>query len=236
MNLNSTPQNANLIISRAIYSKARILSVNRFICSAIILTLLFLSGCSTLTNKNNNQDKSTKTYLSSAERTHSLKQISQWQVLGKIAFIDKKERSSANISWKVDKNSATQKLNLTSYLGINVLQLTSKNNLHAITFDGKTYYDNDLQALIYSLTGFTLPIVALDSWMKGLPHQKSDVINYNETTQLPTSLISTYNQSLWQVTYTKYKKFNQHYLATKLSVKKDDLVIKLSINQWKLID
>jgi outer membrane lipoprotein LolB len=206
--------------------------VRRSFYFSIILSLLFVSGCATL-----NDDTKPTTYKSIAERSLSLKNINQWQVRGKIAFIEKEHKSrSANLYWKVDKKKTTQELNLTSYLGINVLQLTSKENLHAITFDGKTYYDNDLQSLIYSLTGFTLPIVALDSWLKGLPHQASDIISYNDATKLPLSLTSTYNQSLWQVNYDKYKQFDQHYLATKLSIKKDNLVIKLSINQWKIFD
>jgi outer membrane lipoprotein LolB len=212
------------------------MTINSIALSSIAFLLFLLSGCSTLTHKNSTADKGTLHNQSATERARQLENISQWQVRGKIAFIENKERNSANLSWKVNKGNATQQLNLTSYLGINVLKLTSEENLHTITFDGKNYYDSDLQLLIYSLTGLTLPVVALDAWLKGLPHQESDIINYNETTQLPLSLTSSYNQSLWQVKYDKYKQFGQHYLATKLSIRKSNLLIKLSINQWKIID
>ena len=228
----------NIVFSRTNFSlfKNRTLrTTHGFICCGIILSLHFLSGCSILPHVDGVKDKKVKNNIDAGQRALALTRLAQWQIQGKIAFIEKKERNSANISWAVDKKNATQRLHLTSYLGINVLQLMSKDNLHTITFDGKTYSGNDLQGLIYSLTGFTFPVVALESWLIGLPYQQGDIIDYNEATALPMTLTSNYNDNLWQINYAKYKQFNQHLLATKLSIKQGDLVIKVSINQWNLL-
>ncbi|GAA0816444.1 lipoprotein insertase outer membrane protein LolB [Colwellia asteriadis] len=218
--------------SLATLQRSHSLIRNSFLLPALLL--LSLSGCSTLTDKSEPSSQATSVYNSATDRTLLLTQVTQWQISGKIAFIEKDERNSATLSWQVNEDNRTQALNLTSYLGINVLQLTSKEGLHALTFDGKTYYDTNLQLLIYSLTGLTLPIVALNSWVKGLPYQENDIINYDNATQLPSKLTSTYDQSLWEISYGSYKKFGNHLLATKLTIIKGDLLIKLSIKDWQL--
>ena len=152
----------------------------------------------------------------------------------KIAFIEKKSRSSATLSWQVDENKSTQKLNLTTYLGINVLQLDSNANSHKIQVDGKTYQGHNLEVLIHSITGLTLPTQALTFWLKGIPYQEDDSIHYQKTTQLPLTLSSYYNNELWQVSYANYQQIDSYSLATKFSIKKDDLLIKIVVNDWSI--
>jgi len=205
--------------------------MNHFIKFTLFLLLsctFLLSGCSTTSTKLS----PVLTKQKPQHRIAQLSQLQQWKVQGKIAFLERKQRNSATLSWKVDEKSKTQQLNLTSYLGINVLQLDSNNNSHKIQVDGKTYQDRNLEALIYSLTGFTLPTKALSFWLKGIPYQDSDNVIYQENTRLPQSLTSYYNNQLWQINYSNYKQIDDYSLPTKLSIKKDDLTIKIAINEW----
>ena len=194
------------------------------------LFALALSGCSTI------PDKSSSIIIEQTpeQRITKLEQLQQWKVKGKIAFIEKESRNSATLSWKVNENQNSQLLNLTSYLGINVLQLESSDNNHNIQVDGKTYHGRDLETLIYSITGLTLPTKALTFWLKGMPYKDDDTINYHESTQLPLTLSSYYNNELWQVSYAKYQQINGYSLATKFSIRKDDLLIKIVINDWAI--
>jgi len=192
------------------------------------LFTLILSGCSTMPSK----DSQTLIKQTPQQRITKLQQLQQWKVKGKIAFIEKKSRNSATLSWQVDESQNTQLLNLTSYLGINVLQLDSSDNNHKIQVDGKTYHGRNLETLIYSITGLTLPTKALTFWLKGMPFHEDDKINYQETTQLPLTLSSYYNNELWQVSYAKYQQINGYSLATKFSIRKDDLLIKIVVNDW----
>ena len=154
---------------------------------------LVLSGCSTLPDKTDKAHKnSPNTNLSTQERIQQLKSITQWEVKSKIAFIEKDKRNSFTLFWQVDEQSKQQKLNLTSYLGINVLKLRSNESTHELTVDGNTYNSNDLPSLIYNLTGMTLPVDALNLWLKGLPYQPSDIISYHQETRLPSTLANTY--------------------------------------------
>jgi outer membrane lipoprotein LolB len=195
-----------------------------FLCTAL------LSGCSSTPHNGG------KALIKQEpeQRVAQIAQLQQWKVQGKIAFFKGKERDSATLTWQVNDNTKTQQLNLTSYLGISVLQLESNNNIHQVQVDGETYQGSDLEALIHSLTGFTLPAKALSFWLKGVPYQDSDAIIYQEKTRLPMSLTSYYNNQMWQVKYSSYQQIDNYSLATKFSIKKDDLLIKIAINEWSV--
>ncbi|PKG85771.1 outer membrane lipoprotein LolB [Colwellia sp. 75C3] len=195
---------------------------------SLALFTLVLSGCSTLPNKEPQQ----LIQQTSQQRITTLQQLNQWKITGKIAFFEKKSRNSATLNWQVDEENKTQQLNLTTYLGINVLQLESHSNNHNIQVDGKTYHGKNLETLIHSITGLTLPTQALTFWLKGIPYQESDNISYQKTTQLPQTLSSHYNNELWQVSYANYQQIDGYSLATKFSIRKDDLLIKIVVNEW----
>ena len=196
----------------------------------LALSTLTISGCVTLPNK----EPQPLIQQTSQQRITTLEQLSQWKITGKIAFLEKDSRNSATLNWQVDEENETQQLNLTTYLGINVLQLESNANNHNIQVDGKTYHGKNLETLVHSITGLTLPTQALTFWLKGIAYQESDNISYQKTTQLPQTLTSYYNNELWQVSYAKYQQIDGYSLATKFSIKKDDLVIKIAIHKWSI--
>lgn len=197
--------------------------------SFLVLMTFLLSGCTSSPKKQVPLIKQ-----STQERLANLQQLTQWRINGKIAFIETNKRNSATLSWRVNELDETQKLSLTSYLGINVLQLESNKNQHTLQVDGKTYQESNLDMLIYSLTGLTLPTKALSYWLKAIPYQATDVITYQESTKLPDTLSSYYNNELWQVRYSNYQQIGDYSLAKKLSIQKGDLLIKIAINTWAL--
>lgn len=192
---------------------------------------LFISGCSSVSNTT--KQKLTKQTIE--QRSAQLKQLDNWKIKGKIAFIEKDSRHSASLSWLMNEKEKKQQLHLTSYLGINVLQLDSNGNEHTIQFDGETYKGKNLDQLILGISGLTLPTQALSFWLKGIAFTEDDSMNYHEKTNLPTSLISHYNNENWQVNYSNYKQVDNFQLATKFSIKKDDLLIKIVINNWDVV-
>ena len=200
-----------------------------------------LSGCAT---KPTIAEADKIQSLSTEQRTAQLQQNKHWKIQGKIAFIQQshkgknaqEKRESASISWQVDDEQENQTLNLTSYLGINVLHLSSKQGQHLIKVDGEEYTSDNLPQLIYRLTGLTLPTEALSFWLKGLAFQSADKITFNTTTQLPLSLTSFYHNTQWQISYDNYRTFQHLPMATKFTIKKDNLIIKIAIKKWSFTD
>lgn len=171
------------------------------------------------------------TIVNNKDRNEQLLALTQWKVEGKIAFLQKNKRDSANLQWSVDQKQATQSLNMSTYLGINVLKLEQNQHESIIEVDGETYQSDDLDSLIWQLTGFTLPTNALHYWIKGIAYLPTDSIEYNAN-GLPYRMLSQYDNVDWQVNYQAYQTVNSITLPQKVTIKQDELTIKLMINHW----
>mgnify|MGYP000017612403 CR=1 FL=1 len=201
--------------------------------SLFLVITFFLSGCATKNEINIESDSNNLTF---EQRKNILLTKKEWQIKGKIAFYqrinEQDKRESASLNWQVNELKKTQELNLTSFLGINVLHLKSNQKEHLIKVDGKEYKDENLSKLIHSLTGLHLPTQALVYWLKGLPYNINDSFILDEIKQLPTSLISHYDNSEWTIEYDNYKQFDNIAMATNFLIVKDNLKIKVSIKNW----
>ena len=69
--------------------------------------------------------------------------------------------------------------------GIKILELKREKSNFTVEVDGEHYQTQDLDNLIYRLTGLNLPTRAMNSWLKGIAYLPSDKIIYNEQNQLP---------------------------------------------------
>lgn len=203
----------------------------------ILSACLLLSGCA---NRIIDSPEISNSSITQEQRTARLLAKKHWNIRGKIAFIqqleEKDKRESASLIWQVNEKLVTQELNLTSYLGINVLHLKSNKQEHTIKVDGKEYRGSDLTYLIYSLTGLTIPTQALTFWLKSLPYNKSDNIQFDQTSQLPTQIASQLHGDIWQIHYDNYRWFDDVQLATKFTIMKEGLEIKVAIKNWRFID
>jgi outer membrane lipoprotein LolB len=205
--------------------------LKQLLCLSLFLSLL--SGCASNTPSTHQQ---TMTAATIEQRAQQLAQLTHWAVKGKIAFIEQKKRQSASLFWQVNQQDKRhyQRIDLTTFLGINILHVKSINNEHIIEVDGNTYQSRNLTALIYRLTGITLPTDALTYWLKGLPYSDNDQLQYAKQSPLPTKLISHYYQQTWQIDYEKYQLFQGYQLPTKITIKQNKLTIKIRIDDWSI--
>lgn len=191
--------------------------------------LLLLSGCSSL---NESQHEQITKHQDRTERNEKLSQLTNWKINGKMAIISPDERQSATLNWHYQGDKKRQTLNLTTVLGIQVFNLESVNNMHVIEVDGERYQSPDLNELLSSLTGFSLPTQAMTFWLKGLPYLTSDNVIYNKSTQLPNMLTSYHDEKEWQIKYSGYQQVQEYQLATQFTIKQDTLTIKINVHQW----
>jgi outer membrane lipoprotein LolB len=197
-----------------------------------LLGLIFLLyGCASHKSIEQSQPS---LHMTKEARLEKLQRIQQWQIKGKIAFLQKNKRESASLFWQYNQHTAQQTLNLTTYLGINVLTLNTDNGNHRVEIDGESYQSDNLEQLIYSLTGLILPTKALHYWLKGQVYSAADTISYDKKSQLPNKLTSYYQGNTWQISYKKYQLVDDVTLAHQITIKQNDLTIKIVINQWKL--
>lgn len=196
----------------------------------ILFLISILSACTSINDipvgdKQQNQDIEARNKQVSALNT--------WTIAGKIAFISEQKRQSATLHWQKNGLEQTESLNLSTLFGIQVLSLKQQHNNVTLEVDGQTYDTQNLDELIYTLTGLNLPTRAMSHWLKGLAYLPSDKVVYHDTTQLPQSLTSSYNDKVWQVKYSKYHHIEQFQLAKQLTITQGDLRIKIVIHSWK---
>jgi outer membrane lipoprotein LolB len=197
----------------------------------ILFFVVILAACSSI---NDRPVAELKAQQSVDSRNKQLTQLNHWTIAGKIAFINNQERQSATLHWQKNDSEKTESLNLSTVFGIKVLELTQQQDNFTLEVDGEHYKTQDLDYLIYSITGLNLPTRAMSHWLKGVAFLPTDKITYHKTTQLPETLISSYNNKKWQIKYSKYHHIDRYQLAKQLTITQGDLRIKIVIHSWKV--
>lgn len=203
-------------------------------CLLILLVMVLLNGCA---SRNLAPVDDHILAQDITERNQQVAKLSNWKINGQIAFIGANKRDSAAINWQVGRdvqNNTSQRLDLTSTFGINILHLASSNNRHTLEVDGKQYQTDDLNALITSLTGLTLPTEAMSYWLKGIAYQPQDRLEYDAVTQLPSQLVSNFADRTWLLRYNNYQLIGLNRLPSNVTISQDDLTIKIKIHKWTL--
>lgn len=166
------------------------------------------------------------------QRANEIIKLNNWTIKGKIAFISPEEKQSANIYWQQKDDDII--LKLTTFLGVNVLSLTSNNNIYTLKSDGKTWHDDNIENLLRQVSGINLPVQALSFWIKGLKASNDDMISYSTTTDLPEQLQAYVDGKYWHIDYKRYQLIDNYRLAKSFTIKQNQLTIKLLINTWDL--
>jgi len=198
-----------------------------------LITLFFigiLGACSSINDipvENNYTSQNIET------RNKQLSQLNSWTIAGKIAFINSQKRQSATLHWQKNNSEKTELLNLSTF-GIKMLELSQQQDNFTLEVDGQHYQTQDLDHLIYALTGLNLPTRAMNHWLKGLAFLPTDKVIYHAKTQLPESLTSRYNKKKWLIKYSKYHHIGPFQLAKQLTIIQNDLRIKIIIHSWKI--
>lgn len=188
-----------------------------FLCILIIL----LAGCA---NKSNFK---TGTYNNWKEK---LAAQQTWQVKGKLAFISPKERQSANLTWQ--QSAIKNHLVLTTFIGTRILSLQQTINGAELTYNGQTYTDSNASALLYRLTGFTLPVNNADNWLKGTIADTT--FNTDPFGRAQTVLWFDNNGKQWVIEYTDFIQQSGYWLPQKLNLSHQQIKIKIHLYDWQL--
>ena len=152
-----------------------------------------------------------------------------WQVEGKLAFISPEERQSANLNWQQTTNS--NNLILTTFIGTRILSLKQTANGAELEFDGDEYFDTNAAELLKRLTGFTLPVDNADNWLKGTIDDQSLVVD--ELGRAKQVLWFDNTGKKWQIDYGAYVQNAGYWLPTKLTLKHQQIKIKIQLYDWQ---
>jgi len=192
----------------------------------LLLPFLF-TGCAQLPDTALKQNPSWETHQ------HKLDLLTHWTLSGKLAVITPEKRNSVNIHWQ--QSDQDFKVNLTTFLGLSVLDIQKKSGkTEIVDNDGKRYVSDDSSRLINQLSGMDIPIEHLQQWIKGNPTEATYQLDQY---QLVSSLLGG-NQSsgVWAINYSDYRTINNTNLPHKLQLTRGNLRLKFSISKWEIED
>lgn len=196
----------------------------RFIKSyyfAIATALLLLSGCSTLPTQEYQPIEVTNT-----------QEANNWELQGKIAFKSSTDKFSTNLYWF--HHLQGNELRLTTPLGTNVLTLKNIQGLATLEVEGKTYHDNDAQALLEGISGITIPFSDIPLWLTGRVGKNDKVISYDSLGQIK-QFSSPDAQSDWKVSFINWQQQSGTLVPRQLKIERDDIQIKIQTNLWQAL-
>ncbi|MFT6984615.1 MAG: outer membrane lipoprotein LolB [Psychromonas sp.] len=187
----------------------------------LLLFTLGLVGCAQIP---------TAQHVNWQTQQQQLENLNEWTLTGKLAYFTSELRFSRNLFWQ--QSGEEFQITLTNFLGLTTLDVIKDQSGTKIIFDGKTYYGNDPEILIEKLSGFVIPIAALQQWIKGNPNHASYQLDGNN--QVISLSSSDPHNVQWTVDYGDYKAIQGINLPHKLQLKQQDLRIKFSISKWQI--
>ncbi|KPN76976.1 lipoprotein insertase outer membrane protein LolB [Shewanella xiamenensis] len=193
------------------------------IFSCIALSgLLFLGGCETLPPMT---DLSPITVDNAA-------QAKAWELQGKLAIRTPEDKLSANLYWR--HSEERDELTLTTMLGTTVLTLEATPHSAHLHIDGKDFRDNNAQALLERVSGWSIPINDLPLWITGQTGSLDRVIAVDSTGQTK-QLQNVQTPPPWLVTFLSWQSQSGAKVPYQLTLERGDLQLKLQLNQWQAL-
>lgn len=187
----------------------------------VILSFIFISGCSTTIPDN--------LVPVSVEQ---VEQAQAWEMQGKLAVRTPDDKFTTNLYWLHTQTS--DELKLTTMLGTTVLSLTSNQGDTELELDGKTYTDSNAQRLLTRITGWTIPIEALPLWITGQLSEGDKLISQDQHTR-PMHVVNSNQLPAWNVYFKSWQTQSNAKLPRLLEIKRDDIQLRIQVSKWQAL-
>ena len=197
------------------------------LAAMLIIVLVTLSAGCALTPP----PSSTTASAAWTARQQTLAALKQWDSNGRIGVVNGQEGWHANFLWA--QQDTGYRIDLIGPLGQGrVLIEGDEQTVHIQTQDGHSQTAPDPDTLVEQTIGTRLPVSGLRYWVRGLPAP-------GPTTQLQTDdsgRLIRLEQNGWVIEYSAYIPTSvlNLDLPERIVARRQDLSIKLVIEQWKL--
>lgn len=189
--------------------------------SGILITamagiMLFAAGCNSI------PEQSLEFY---EKQNSELAEIKNFATSGKIAIVEKNTRMSSFLNFSVNDDSYT--LELTTLTGSTVFRLENTRGLAVITDSDGKQHTGAADNLIKRLTGLSIPADRLPDIVRAIPGNLPFVRNEKHTVREIT-------HDEFTVTYDRYGTTGKYVLPEFITIKGQDLIIRIRINKWEI--
>ncbi len=181
----------------------------------VACVVLILSSCASLSPVPDG-------FYSPAVRSH-LYEIKKWHLEGRLAVTAPNDSWTANIDW--GHLPSSEKIRLSGPLGQGAVAIElNKEGVKIDRGGGNIQASNKPEEFINQQLGLNVPLQSLRFWAVGLPESGS---SFQETSD-------GFVQDGWLIAYKEMQKTDSGMMPRKMAVSKDNMKLKLIIDQWEL--
>ena len=152
--------------------------------------------------------------------------IAAYTLSGRISVRRGEERHNANIAW--DHDVAHDEILLSTLLGQGIAELTrDAAGARLVTADRQEFSAPDWVSLSSRVFGFALPLVRLPRWVVADAPGEGKRDTAGRAQQ--------FSEDGWTVDYLDYESPAATALPQLIEIRRDDIVIRLKIDEWQMV-
>ncbi|QEA40250.1 lipoprotein localization protein LolB [Pistricoccus aurantiacus] len=191
--------------------------------SALLFTLALLAGCAGRAPAPESQMRGQW-----SDQQSRLEAMNNWQLTGKVGLRTPEDSVSANLDWW--QSPTYYRLLLSGPFGSGRSTLEGNDQgVTLITSEGRFQADTP-EALMEEQLGWSLPVSALDYWVRGLPTPDASYQRETDAKGYPLYL----QQQGWEIAYRDWVAAGDVWLPRRLVMSQKGLRATLVVNQWRL--
>ncbi|MFD2190250.1 lipoprotein insertase outer membrane protein LolB [Pistricoccus aurantiacus] len=191
--------------------------------STLLFTLALLAGCAGRAPAPESQMRGQW-----SDQQSRLEAMNNWQLTGKVGLRTPEDSVSANLDWW--QSPTYYRLLLSGPFGSGRSTLEGNDQgVTLITSEGRFQADTP-EALMEEQLGWSLPVSALDYWVRGLPTPDASYQQETDDKGYPLYL----QQQGWEIAYRDWVAAGDVWLPRRLIMSQKGLRATLVVNQWRL--
>ncbi len=157
-----------------------------------------------------------------------LQALESWQVEGKIGLRQDGRGSSARVSWQQTRDHYT--LRLSGPLGIGTVLIDGDDTGVVVHNKDGVFQAPTPEQLLLELTGWQIPVTALQYWARGLPAPDMPVVQQ----RVEQGRLASLDQGGWKITYLDYTLVDGLWLPARMRMSRPETQLTLLYKSWRL--
>jgi len=188
----------------------------------VLFIVLLLAGCAGLAPLPENEKNSVWEY-----NKQRLAQLNAWSFRGRLALNDGQKSWSVFMRWQQQPHSYV--IHLMTFLGQQLMRLEGdENSVMLYRKDFSPVQASNVATLMAEQVGWVVPVEGLRYWMKGLPDSRSEFSSKLDS----QGRLAELQQSGWKVEFERYREIDGLPVPAKMRLIRDDLTVRLVLDQW----
>ncbi|PWV83067.1 lipoprotein insertase outer membrane protein LolB [Halomonas sp. A11-A] len=188
-----------------------------------LLALLLLAGCAGRTPAPDGE-RAAGQWQAQAERTEAL---DTWILVARVGLRTSEEGTSANLDWS--QHPHYYRMLLSGPFGSGRSTLEGREGRFSLTTSEGRFEAETPEALMEEQLGWSLPMGALQDWVRGLPGSQSDYRLEEDELGFPQRL----SQDGWEIEYRDWSLAEGLWLPRRLVMTYGDLRVTLVVTDWR---